>query len=83
VRAGRTALVVTHELNLASRFATRCVVLADGRVAASGAPAEVFRPDVLGGIFGPHLHYAEADGAAGARPLVVPWPAPGSPGTAR
>jgi iron complex transport system ATP-binding protein len=77
VRAGRTALVVTHELNLASRFATRCVVLADGRVTAAGAPCEVFRPEVLAGIFGPHLHYGEAVGAGGARPLVVPWPAGG------
>jgi len=80
VAAGRTALVVTHELNLASRFAARCVVLERGRVAAQGTPAEVFRPAVLGAVFGPHLHYgtAAADGPDAERPLVVPWPAPGS-----
>jgi iron complex transport system ATP-binding protein len=72
VAAGRAALVVTHELALASRFAQRCLVLHEGRVAAEGTPAQVFRPAVLGAVFGAHLHY----GAAGAgRPLVVPWPA--------
>lgn len=80
VQAGRTALVVTHELNLASRFAARCVVLAGGRVAASGAPSVVFRPEVLSGIFGPHLHYGVVEADADERPLVVPWPAP--PGSA-
>ncbi|HEX6885383.1 MAG TPA: ABC transporter ATP-binding protein [Planctomycetota bacterium] len=80
VAAGRTALVVTHELNLAGRFAARCVVLERGRVAAQGTPAEVFRPAVLGAVFGPHLYYgtAAADGPDALRPLVVPWPAPDS-----
>jgi len=72
VAGGRAALVVTHELPLASRFAQRCLVLCEGRVAAEGPPAEVFRPEVLGRVFGAHLHYGRA---AGNRPLVVPWPA--------
>jgi iron complex transport system ATP-binding protein len=76
VASGRAALVVTHELSLASRFAGRCVVLRAGRVAAAGAPAAVFRPEVLEPVFGPHLHYASVPAAPGeARPLVVPWPA--------
>ena len=71
VAAGRAALVVTHELALASRFAQRCLVLCEGSVAAEGTPADVFRPEVLTAVFGSHLHY----GRAGAgRPLVVPWP---------
>jgi iron complex transport system ATP-binding protein len=72
VAGGRTALVATHELALASRFAQRCVVLCEGRVSAEGAPAAVFRPAVLQGVFGAHLHYGAA---GGGRPLVVPWPA--------
>lgn len=73
--SGRAALVVTHELNLASRFATRVTVLREGRVAAEGPPARVFRPEVLAPVFGSHLHYGAAGGAGDdARPLVVPWP---------
>jgi iron complex transport system ATP-binding protein len=78
VAAGRSALVVTHELYLASRFAQRCVVLRDGRVVAAGTPAEVFRREVLAPVFGPHLLYAAAPD--GERTLIVPWPAEGSSG---
>ena len=73
VAAGKSALVVTHELNLASRFAQRCLVLCEGRLVAAGPSAEVFRPAVLAPVFGTHLHYGTG---AGGRPLVVPWPAP-------
>ena len=83
VAAGRAALVVTHELNLASRFAERCLVLHAGRVAAEGAPAAVFRPATLAPVFGAHLYYGRVPdpgaGDSGARPLVVPWPAEDAP----
>jgi len=74
VRSGRAALVATHELNLASRFAQRCLLLEAGRVVASGSPEDVFRPDVLAPVFGRHLHFSRSSSAP-HRPLVVPWPA--------
>lgn len=80
VAAGRAALVVTHELSLASRFATRAVVLAGGRVVASGGAGEVFRRAVLEPVFGPHLVLAPAPDGSG-RNLVVPWPCGGETGT--
>lgn len=36
-----SAVVITHDLNLASEFADRLLVLKDGRVLAAGAPDEV------------------------------------------
>ncbi|HEX2211699.1 MAG TPA: ABC transporter ATP-binding protein [Longimicrobium sp.] len=39
--AGKTVLVVTHNLNLAARYADRLVLLHRGCVAAEGTPAEV------------------------------------------
>jgi ABC-type polar amino acid transport system ATPase subunit len=39
--AGQTMVIVTHELAFARRVATRLVVLVDGRIVESGAPAEV------------------------------------------
>ncbi len=38
---GQTMVVVTHEMGFARRVATRAVVLADGRIAEEGTPAEV------------------------------------------
>jgi iron complex transport system ATP-binding protein len=49
---GRTVLVVLHDLSLAARFADRIVLLAGGRVAADGTPAEVMTEAQAGRVFG-------------------------------
>lgn len=48
---GMTVLVVTHGLDLAARFADRMLLLAQGRVAAEGVPADVLRSDVLEAVY--------------------------------
>jgi iron complex transport system ATP-binding protein len=45
------ALVVTHELSLAARFADRVVVLCDGSVAADGTPSEALSRETLERIY--------------------------------
>jgi iron complex transport system ATP-binding protein len=53
VRAdGLAALVVTHHLNVAARFADRLVLLVCGRVEAVGTPGEVLRADRLSALYG-------------------------------
>jgi len=73
VAAERGAVVVTHELNLASQFATRIVLLDGGRVAAQGTAREVLRREVLEPVYGPQLHYGSVGSGEGERPIVVPW----------
>jgi iron complex transport system ATP-binding protein len=46
-----TTAVVLHDLNLAARYCTRLVLLHRGRVAASGSPDEILRPDVLEPVY--------------------------------
>ena len=41
VDQGLAGLVITHELNLAARFADRILLLSEGRVVAEGTPREV------------------------------------------
>ncbi|MGE0352206.1 MAG: ABC transporter ATP-binding protein [Gemmatimonadales bacterium] len=48
---GLGALVVTHHLNLAARYADRLLLLTEGSPAAEGIPAEVLRKDVLERVF--------------------------------
>lgn len=43
---------VVHDLNLAARFADQLVLLHEGRVTASGAPAEVLTPERIRDVFG-------------------------------
>ena len=52
VRQGMTALCVTHDINLASRYATDLVLLSDGRAGATAGPAEVLSPDALEQAYG-------------------------------
>ncbi len=69
---GRTVVMVLHDLNLAARYSDLIVVMKDGVVAAQGAPAEVFTPDLLYATFG-----LSADVLADPRtglPIVVPSP---------
>ena len=51
VAGGLGALVVTHELNLAARFADRVILLAEGVVQAVGTPKEVLTQGTLTRVF--------------------------------
>ena len=46
-----SAVVITHDLNLASEFADRIMLLKDGRIFAIGAPKDVLREDNLKKVF--------------------------------
>ncbi len=66
---GLAALVVTHQLNLASRFADRILLLDEGEPVALGAPAEVLTREALTRVFRwPVAVTAWSDGS----PQIVP-----------
>jgi iron complex transport system ATP-binding protein len=72
--AGTTVLVVTHNLNLAARYADRLVLLDRGRVAAQGAPGEVLTRETVERVYGWPVRIVAHPGPgpdAGA-PQVVP-----------
>jgi iron complex transport system ATP-binding protein len=51
VSEGLGALVITHHMNLAARYATRMLVLSAGKTVAEGSPQEVFRREILEPVF--------------------------------
>ncbi|MFY9712527.1 MAG: ABC transporter ATP-binding protein [Microbacterium sp.] len=53
---GRTVIAALHDLNLASQYCDRVVVLSDGRVVAAGAPATVFTADLIRTVFDVDVH---------------------------
>ena len=73
VRSGVGVLLVAHDWNLAMRLAHRVVVLDRGRVAATGPPTEVLRPEVLRRIFGVETELLRCDD--GASVIVARAPA--------
>ena len=48
---GRTVVMVLHDLNLAVRYSDYLVVMKDGQVIASGAPAEIITAELLQDAF--------------------------------
>jgi iron complex transport system ATP-binding protein len=48
---GATILLVTHNVNLAARYADELVLMHRGRVAAHGAPASVLTEDRVAGVY--------------------------------
>lgn len=49
---GRAVAVVLHDLNLAAAWADDVVLMSKGRIAARGAPAAIFKDDLLSSVFG-------------------------------
>lgn len=68
--AGRTVVVVLHDLNLACRYAHHIVAMRDGRIVAKGAPADVVTAEHVRSVFG--LECVVIDDPVSATPLVVP-----------
>jgi iron complex transport system ATP-binding protein len=69
VSRGRSALVVSHDLNLAARAADRMALLGGGSVLALGTPADVLTPAHLRDAFSID---AEVVPAPDGVPLVIP-----------
>lgn len=67
---GLAVIAVLHDLNLATAFASRIVLLADGVVVRDGPPAHVIAPELIANVFGPGLRVIAHEG----RPFVIPQP---------
>jgi iron complex transport system ATP-binding protein len=70
-RRGLAVCAVLHDLNLASTFASRIVVIDDGRVARDGSPADVLRTDLVRTVFGDSLEVVARDGHPAVLPRVA------------
>ncbi|HEY6852692.1 MAG TPA: Fe(3+) dicitrate ABC transporter ATP-binding protein FecE, partial [Gemmatimonadales bacterium] len=62
------AVVITHQVNLAARFADRVLLLADGRAVGQGAPADVLTRETVERVFRWPVAIEPFDG----RPQMIP-----------
>ncbi len=66
---GRTVVVVSHDLNLASLYCDRLVLLGEGKVVADGTPQDVLSSEILQETYA--VKMTVTTGQAG-RPFVIP-----------
>ena len=71
VGGGRGALVAVHDLNLASRYCDRIVMLGEARIVADGAPREVLTEENLARYFGIEARVRIEDGIPGVSITAV------------
>jgi iron complex transport system ATP-binding protein len=64
-----TVVGVFHDLNLASEYCDRVLVLRDGAIEASGTPGEVMTPDLIQRVYGAKV--AVQTNSVSGRPHVV------------
>ncbi|MEV1047838.1 ABC transporter ATP-binding protein [Streptomyces sp. NPDC049916] len=67
---GTTIVMVLHDLNLAARYADHLIALADGRLHASGTPAEVLTEQTVRAVF--DLESRIIVDPVSGRPLMLP-----------
>ncbi len=69
-RAGRTIVMVLHDLNQAARYADHVIALRAGRIVAAGPPAHVITEELVQKVFGLEVRILEDPLTGG--PLCVP-----------
>lgn len=67
---GLTVVAVLHDLNQACRYASNLICMADGRIVATGPPAQVITPELVADVFDVACQVVP-DPQTGT-PLVVP-----------
>ena len=66
-RKGRTIIIVLHDINFATAYADRIVVLKNGRIHADGPPKTVVTTELIEGVFETDAQLRMIDG----RPVVL------------
>jgi iron complex transport system ATP-binding protein len=67
---GMTVISITHDINLAARYARRMIAICDGRLAADGPPEQVLTTETLHDIFEIHTSIVRRPDGRGV--YVVP-----------
>jgi iron complex transport system ATP-binding protein len=71
-KRGLTVIAALHDLNLASIYFPRVVLLREGRVYSLGSPKEVLNEETIQEVYGVRVRIQWDD--SGDRPLILPLP---------
>lgn len=68
--AGRTVVMVLHDLSMAAMYSDRVVVMKDGAILADGGPRDAITPELLAEAYGLRADVLD-DPTGGKAPLIV------------
>jgi iron complex transport system ATP-binding protein len=71
-RQGLSIVSVSHDLNMAARYASRLIILQRGHLAAEGPPSSVITPEIVRSVYETEV-IIQKDPSTGA-PYVIPCP---------
>lgn len=61
--AGKTALIITHDVNLAAAFSDRIIWMKDGEIISDGSPSQTMTPEILRRTFDIDAAVTSANGS--------------------
>jgi len=65
-----TLVVAIHDLNLASRFCNRIILINKGKVVSDGTPLQVLKKDILEEVYGVELDLDFKNGHTLIHPMI-------------
>ena len=68
-KKGISAIMAVHDLNLASRYADRVIIMKGGRIFDAGSPPDVLTPENIRSVYGVE---AEVINRNGGMPYIIP-----------
>lgn len=69
-REGVTVIAIFHDLNFAAAYASRVLVLKDGRMVCSGKPSDVITQEMVRDVFGAEVYIMRSSETG--HPVVIP-----------
>ena len=72
-REDRAVITSVHNLGVAAQYCSRLILLERGRIAASGRPEQVLRPDILDRVYGIRTLVSPNPITGSMTVSVIPW----------
>lgn len=69
VEKGISAIMAVHDLNLASRYADKVVMMSGGSIFSAGDPASVLTPENVASVYGVEVKLSYHDGKSSITPI--------------
>jgi iron complex transport system ATP-binding protein len=67
-----TLILAMHDLNLASRYCRRLILLNDGSIVCDGTPEEVLKKEIIENVYGVNVNLHNLDGDILVHPITNP-----------